>query len=61
VLFKIGQNREQLVKQLRVEIPAKYRAGGKLYLINFISDIVGLTANRQIAKVSKDWFSEIEI
>ncbi|HEX8286953.1 MAG TPA: hypothetical protein VF556_03100 [Pyrinomonadaceae bacterium] len=58
VLFKIGSNVEQLIKQLREEIPAKYRAGNKLVLINFISDIVGLTASRQIEKVSREWFSE---
>ncbi|MBA2737860.1 MAG: hypothetical protein H0U50_13870, partial [Pyrinomonadaceae bacterium] len=58
VLFKIGRNAEQLIKQLREEIPAKYRAGSKLVLINFVSEIVSLTASKQIAKVSRDWFSE---
>ena len=43
------------------EIPAKYRAAGKLTLVNFVNEIVNLTADRQIAKVSKDWFSEFEI
>lgn len=61
VLFKIGFNADSLIKQLREEIPAKYRAGGKLTLINFVNEIVNLTADRQIAKVSKDWFSEFEI
>ena len=61
VLFKIGQNVEQLIKQLRAEIPAKYRLGGRLILINFVSDIAGLTAGRQISKVSRDWFSEFVI
>jgi hypothetical protein len=61
VLFKIGQNPDRLIKQLREEIPLKYRAEGRARLINFVSDIVGLTATKQIAKVSKDWFSEIEI
>jgi hypothetical protein len=58
VLFKIGQNREQLIKQLRAEIPSKYRAGERLTVINFVSDIANLTASRQIEKVAKDWFSE---
>lgn len=58
VLFKIGQSSEPLIKQLREEIPAKYRAAGRLTLINFVSDIANLTASRQIEKVSKDWFSE---
>ena len=57
-LFKIGQNHESLIKQLRSEIPAKYRLNGKLVLVNFVSEIVKLTETRQIAKVSSDWFSE---
>ena len=61
VLFKISASAAQLVKQIREEIPPKYRAGGKLTLINFVSEIVNLTADRQIAKVSKDWFSKYEI
>jgi hypothetical protein len=61
VLFKIGHNIEPLVRQLREEIPPKYRAPGKLSLINFVSNIVDLTASRQIEKVSQDWFSEFEI
>ena len=61
VLFKIGVNAEQLVKQLREEIPAKYRLNGKLVLINFVGDIKNLTAAKQIEKVSKDWFTETKI
>lgn len=61
VLFKIGANAGQLAKQIRAEIPAKYRTGGRLALVNFVNEIANLTASRQIAKVSKDWFSEFEI
>ena len=61
VLFKIGQNVNQLVEQLREEIPAKYRPSGRLVLVNFASDIKNLTAAKQIEKVSADWFAEIEI
>jgi hypothetical protein len=60
-LFKIGQNNESLIRQLREEIPAKYRAGGRLLLINFVSGIACLTASRQIEKVPKDWYAEFEI
>lgn len=60
-LFKIAQNNESLIKQLRAEIPQKYRSGEKLILINFVSDIADLTASRQIAKVSADWFEEFII
>lgn len=61
VLFKIAVNNEQFVRQLREEIPEKYRANEKLKLINFVSGISDLTASRQIAKVPEDWFSEIVI
>jgi hypothetical protein len=61
VLFKIGFHAESLIRQLREEIPAKYRAAGKLSLINFVNEIVKLTETKQIAKVSKDWFSKFEI
>ena len=61
VLFKIAVNSAQFTNQLREEIPAKYRPPGKLVLINFVSNIKDLTADKQIAKVSKDWFSEIYI
>ena len=61
VLFKIGQNTEQLVKQLRDVIPLKYRPSGRLLLINFVSNIVNLTVTKQIEKVSRDWYSQTEI
>lgn len=61
VLFKIGINTEQLIKHLRGEIPLKYRADGRLALINFVSEIVNLTARRQISKVERDWFNEYKI
>jgi hypothetical protein len=60
-LFKIGQNLEQLTKQLREEIPAKYRPQNRLVLINFVEDIIGLTVSKQIEKVPKEWFSVTKI
>ncbi len=61
VLFKIGQNAKQFVEQLREEIPAKYRPEDRFFLINFVEEIVNLTAAKQIAKVSRDWFTKFEI
>jgi hypothetical protein len=58
VLFKINYSAEQLAAQLREAIAAKYREPGRLTLINFAEDISDLTATKQIAKVSADWFSE---
>lgn len=61
VLFKLGMNTESLVKQIREEIPPKYRENGRLILINFVKEIVKLTESKQIEKVSADWFSKFEI
>ncbi len=61
VLFKIGQNIQPLIEQLRAEIPAKYRPSNRLLLINFVKDIADLTASKQIEKVSPDWFTKFEI
>lgn len=61
VLFKIGINAPQLIKQIREEIPPKYRTDGRLRLINFCNNIVKLTESKQIEKVSTDWFDEFEI
>ncbi len=60
-LFKIGQNLEQLTKQLREEIPAKYRPQNRLALINFVDGIVSLTVAKKIEKVPKEWFSVTKI
>lgn len=61
VLFKIGFNVEALIKQIRKEIPKKYRREQRLILINFDKDIKSLTQNKKIEKVSGDWFKEFEI
>lgn len=61
VLFKINQNVAALIEQLREEIPAKYRADGRLVLINFVKEIADLTASKQIEKVFPDWFTEYNI
>jgi hypothetical protein len=58
ILFKIGFHAESLIKQLRGEIPEKYRADGRLRVINFVNKIVKLTESKQIEKVSQDWFEE---
>jgi hypothetical protein len=58
VLFKIAINSRQFLKQLRAEIPARYRLSEKLVLINFSSQITELTATKQIEKVSSEWFSK---
>ena len=60
-LFKIGINEKQLIELLREEIPKKYRPPKRLILINFVNEIVGLTTDKKIEKVSQDWYSEFVI
>ena len=57
-LFKIDHGLAQLTDQLRNNIEPKYREPGRLRVVNFVSDIRDLTASRQIAKVSTDWYTE---
>lgn len=61
VLFKIGQNVEQLIEQLRREVEPRYRQNEKLSLINFVHEIVELTASRKIESVPREWFAETKI
>ncbi|MEO5857449.1 MAG: hypothetical protein ABIR33_00725 [Pyrinomonadaceae bacterium] len=61
VLFKINYGAEQLAELLRDAIGAKYRKAGRLRLVNFVPEIKDLTASKQIAKVSADWYSETVI
>lgn len=60
-LFKIAYGAEQLAEQLRAVIEPKYREPGRMRIVNFVREIKDLTASRQIAKVSADWYAETVI
>ena len=57
-LFKIAHGAEQLAGQLRAVIEPRHRDAGRLRIVNFVREIRDLTASRQIAKVSADWYTE---
>lgn len=57
-LFKINYGVDQLADQFRGLIVPKHREAGRLRIVNFVRDIRDLTASRQIAKVSTDWYTE---
>lgn len=61
VICKIGLNVTQIAKQLREAVPDKYRPEGRLSIFNFVSEVADLTASKQIAKVSEDWYSVTHI
>lgn len=60
-LFKIAFNADSLIKQLRKEIPEKYRPEKRLTLVNFVKEIKDLTADKKIEKVPDKWFEKLEI
>lgn len=61
VLLKLAISETQFIKQLREEIPPRYRENGKLFVINFTKDIVALTSERKINKVSADWYTKTTV
>lgn len=60
-LLKLAISETQFIKQLREEIPARYRENEKLFVINFTKDIVQLTLERKIKEVSPEWYTKTTI
>lgn len=56
VLFKRAINDVQFIRQLREEIPPRYRENDRLFVINFTKNIVALTGDRKIKEISPEWF-----
>ena len=61
VLFKIIANAAALATVLRAAIAARYRHDGRVLIVNFRSDIVALTADREFATVPRNWYTNIEV
>ncbi len=60
-LFKIINGPEPLLKELRSAIDARYRARGRVTIINFVGDIAERTADRRIASVPREWYAQAEV
>jgi hypothetical protein len=61
VLFKITGNPAALVKELRDSIDERYRAPGRLSVVNFAPDIVARTRERRIARVCESWYTQTAV
>ena len=61
VLFKITGNPAALVKELRDSVDERYRAPGRLFVVNFAPDIVARTRERRIARVRKSWYTRTAV
>jgi hypothetical protein len=56
-LFKLIGKPAALVQELRATVDARYRADGRLLVINFVAGIAALTTSRQIAHVPQSWYT----
>ena len=56
VLLKLAISDGQFVKQLRAEIPGRYRENGRLSVINFTENISPITAAKKIDRVLPEWY-----
>ncbi len=61
VLFKMVRSPQALARELRGEIEARYRAEGRLRVVNFRSEVVSLAAERVIERVPESWYAEIVV
>ena len=57
VLFKIIASPAPLVAELRAEINARHLAGERLQVVNFVPNIVELSASRRVARVPQSWYT----
>ncbi|MDQ3686687.1 MAG: hypothetical protein M3430_13980 [Acidobacteriota bacterium] len=58
VVFKINYGVAALASELRAVIEERYRAPGRLLLVNFVADIAArTTTHRRIARVPQSWYT----
>ncbi|MDQ1522895.1 MAG: hypothetical protein QOE47_819 [Pyrinomonadaceae bacterium] len=57
VLFKMIGNPAALAEELRDAVDERYRAPGRLVVINFAPNIVERTRERRIARVPEAWYT----
>ncbi|HEV2800499.1 MAG TPA: hypothetical protein VGW12_08380 [Pyrinomonadaceae bacterium] len=61
VLFKMIGNYGALVEELRASVDERYRATGRLVVVNFVADIALVTRERRIARVPAEWYTRIVV
>jgi len=61
VLFKINKSPAALVSELRAAIDERYRAPGRLVVINFVPDITAQARERRIPRVPEDWYTRMVV
>jgi hypothetical protein len=61
VLFKTGCSVKAYTSELRDTVEPRYRAGGRLLLVNFAADVASRAAERRIESVPTDWYERIDV
>ena len=61
VLFKLDCGVHPLVRELRDAVPARYREGGRLQLVNFAADVSERAASHKIERVPEGWHRKVVI
>jgi hypothetical protein len=61
VLFKIDINVAPLLEELRLTVDERYRADGRLAVVNFVGDIAARTDKRRIARVPQNWYTKTTV
>ncbi|HEX8351323.1 MAG TPA: hypothetical protein VF611_00245 [Pyrinomonadaceae bacterium] len=61
VLFKTGCGVSAYTRELRDSVEPRYREGGRLTLVNFVSDVAERAAERRITEVPRGWYESTEV
>ena len=61
VLFKTGCGVAPYTRELRDSVEPRYRARGRLTLVNFAADIAERVEGRRVEEVPAGWYEKIEV
>ena len=61
VIFKLDCGARAYTRELRASVGPRYRAGGRLTLVNFKADVAERAATRRVGEVPESWYDRIEV
>ena len=61
VLFKTGSGVRAYTRELRDSVEPRYRADGRLTLVNFASDVAERVEGRRVGQVPEGWYEKIVV
>lgn len=60
-LFKIDCGVAPLLHELRAAVEERYRAAGRIELINFAANVAELAASRRVERVPREWYTRTSV